>query len=384
MYTNSSGYFTSTKKFKNKVKLIVKFKNNDASVRGMRGIRVWQMLLPVQKKFGPLQGSEINTFTYTFTRQVDLNSKGTQNYVAAITHNAVQQFKDYATAQGTGQPPTGLKFLISKWGKKGDGGLSGMAPLFNKRIYDGLVDEIIYTFIVADPTRVVGGLVRIADLLKEQVDVIINFNVVEVQYINSDLLSEVVYHELAHTAIYKKNGLGWYNEFVDAVTIEIVANFISNKSLVPYGSGNMARSPIIALGEGWPYHYGHSLADARYGTNTSVTTGYDGAGYPVAFYPNGTLHPHLEYLEKYFPNSNKNFPWIPRGLFQDLKDNTISEFTDLRTVDDQVSGFTDSQLFNAISSDVRSPQAYRDRLLQQNSNRQSTQVISLFNQYNYR
>ncbi len=50
---------------------------------------------------------------------------------------------------------------------------------------------------------------------------------------------------------------------------------------------------------------------------------------------------------------------------------------------DDVSGYTNQQIFNALQSDVRSIPAFRDRLLQQNGNNQAANVNLLFQQYGY-
>lgn len=52
-------------------------------------------------------------------------------------------------------------------------------------------------------------------------------------------------------------------------------------------------------------------------------------------------------------------------------------------VNDQVSGFTNAQLFNSIQSDVKSVQQYKLRFQQQNPNNQTIQITNLFSQYGY-
>lgn len=69
---------------------------------------------------------------------------------------------------------------------------------------------------------------------------------------------------------------------------------------------------------------------------------------------------------------------------QDLMDNTPGEFV----VNDPVSGFTISQIFNALQSDVTTVQQYRARLILQNPNSTanpnlSTQITTLFTSYHY-
>ncbi|TXK22433.1 hypothetical protein FVR03_23030 [Pontibacter qinzhouensis] len=366
MYTNNSGRFNSIKKFRNKVKLIVKFKNNDFSIRGIRGIRVYQVLLPIQKKFGPLQGSEINNFAFTFTIRPDINSKGTRNWVAATTHNAVQQFKDLSIAQGTGgNLPTNLKIVLTNWAKVGG---AGSAPLFSVRWIDHLDLAFVNTFIATAASPVAGGLSALAAYMKRQFDITYSYNVTGT--LTSDRVVATIFHELAHAMLYNKAGADWYKAAVDGTIAEILSNGPS-----PYGTGKTANSPLIALNEAWGNHYGQFLAHQRYTTNSSIIN-RQGEAWETT---------RLNYLENYNPNFlGDSFRWIPEGVFLDLMDNTPNETrANFRPVNDAVLGFTNQQLFNALDSDVRSIQAYRARLMQENNNNQLTQVTDLFNQYGY-
>ena len=75
------------------------------------------------------------------------------------------------------------------------------------------------------------------------------------------------------------------------------------------------------------------------------------------------------------------FYWIPKGLMEDLIDNGEPTFT---LVNDQVSGYTISQIFGALQSDVTSVPQFQARLLQQNpGNITNTYMNSLFASYGY-
>ncbi len=85
-------------------------------------------------------------------------------------------------------------------------------------------------------------------------------------------------------------------------------------------------------------------------------------------------------MENFNPNLSADpFKWIPKGLMEDLIDNTPNE----TIVNDQVTGFTIQKIFSALQSDVSSMQQYRTRFLQQNNNSQQSQVNNLFASYNY-
>jgi hypothetical protein len=195
-------------------------------------------------------------------------------------------------------------------------------------------------------------------------------------------IKTTVYHELTHSAHYVKLGNSWYSQFVGAEVNEVINTFFSSNK--PYGDGsNTFDSPIIALGESWAYHIGEFFADREYGAASQP------AGEQFTNYRNGDitgLNSHLIALENYDPHlTGYPFDWIPKGLFYDMMDtrNDINSVPRIVSINDQVTGYTNQQFFNAFSSNITDLTAYRQNLLQQNGNNQSPQVINLFQQYGY-
>lgn len=376
MYTNNSGYFQSNKKFRNSVKLAIKFKNNDATIRGMRGVRVWEILLPVKKVLGPMKGSQINNFTYTFERNDIYNSKGTRYWVAATTHNAVQQFKTYSVQEGTGPlPSSSLKILLTNWAELSG---KGSAPLFSVRWINDLNANFLTAFVFSGVHPIAGYMSDFTSIMKRQIDITYSYNVAPGR-LTSNRVVTTMYHELAHATLYKKAGANWYEAVVDGTIEEMIASGFGDYS--PYGDGTTANSGIIAVNEAWGNHFGYYLANKRYGSVINCVSPQDNA-YEVC-----SLNGFISYaaaLEAFDPNYIDDLhSWIPVGILWDLHDPS-NEVRPPNAVHDQVSGFTNSQLFQAMASDVRSPQAYRNRLLQLNGNAQSTQINFLFAEYGYR
>jgi len=128
---------------------------------------------------------------------------------------------------------------------------------------------------------------------------------------------------------------------------------------------------------------GHFLADQRY-AHRSAQANEQGIGYlnnnSVAL-----LSSHLNLLEDFDPSRTGDpFRWIPKGLMYDLMDNRNDNNAVPRRIplDDNVTGYTIQQIFNALQSDVTSLQQYRVRLLTQNTNN-PTGVTSIFTFYGY-
>ncbi|HXH99754.1 MAG TPA: hypothetical protein VNI52_05775 [Sphingobacteriaceae bacterium] len=364
-YTDNTGHYQMTKRFKNKVRVNIKFKNSDAEVRGMRGIRLWQMLFPIKKTLGIFNGDNVkNNINYTFPLFTDPGSKGNKYWAGATTHNAVQDYREYAPQEGIGLPPTGIKIILTRL-------VSGAAtPMWNKRTLDLLPEEFVKQFLISPYGLVVGGLNALVLVLKHQIDIAVSY-----QNTTSDRLKETLFHELTHAAHYEALGNSWYNSFVDAEVSEIIGNFGGTYS--PYGQKSGSNSPIIALGESWAYYMGHYLADKQYGFNSGLAV-EQGFGY-TNNNPVSGLSSHLNLLEDFSPyRIDDPFYWIPQGVFYDLKD-TRNENT---PVVDQVSGYTNQQMFNAFQSNIYDLQDYRLKLIQQTSN-QPTEVTDLFFRYGY-
>lgn len=102
--------------------------------------------------------------------------------------------------------------------------------------------------------------------------------------------------------------------------------------------------------------------------------------------PVNGLSSHLNLLEDFSPDRTIDpFHWIPYGLFYDLIDNRNDHLAiPLRVdIDDAVFGYTNQEMFNALSNDIRNLRDYRVRLLNNNGNNQGIQVTQLFNRYGF-
>ncbi len=375
VFTDNTGHFVFTKRFKHKVRISEKFKNTDARIYGIRGVRVWQMFFPIKRTFGIFSGDKSNLLLLN-NQGGPVNSKTNRYWAGATTHNAVQEHRDYASQFSFSTAPATLNIYITNWGIA-----EGLAstPLFNKRFLTNLPSSFINTFLVNTTVQFVAGGIpaMLAVFTRVNVDMAVDYHTTLDRF-TSDWLKETVYHEMSHASHYTKAGTTWYTQFVNAELAEILLHPSGN--LNPYGDGLTSNSPIIALGEGWAYHIGHFLTDQRYGVN--ATTANDGQGnFNPTMTPPLIAHPHIDVLEFFNPNFTSDpFRWIPKGLMEDLIDNTPNETA---PVVDNVNGFTTSQLFNALQSDVTTVPQYRARFIQQNPVNQTANVTNLFAQYHY-
>lgn len=102
-FTDNNGRYTFSKSFRNKVSIFIKFKNQNAIITGLRGVRLWQILFPVKIKMGTYRG-DINNLAYNVTGDDDVRSRSARHWAAATMHNKVQEYRDYAGATRNNEP----------------------------------------------------------------------------------------------------------------------------------------------------------------------------------------------------------------------------------------------------------------------------------------
>jgi len=372
-YTDNNGHFQFTKRFKHKVKINVKFKNNFAAIKVFRLTQFWRMLYPITATIGVFEGNKSN-ITHNFDKiNTTVAAHGNLFWAGATVHNSVLEYRDFATQENFGAPPNHLKIFITRWAHG-----SGMTPMWNKRWFSGLPQEVAFTFFVGLIYLPAAGVTAFLTVLKHEVDMGISYRGPTDDYTTffSDDLKTTAYHELTHAAHYAALGNDWYGQFVNSEINQVINTFF-NSDHSPYGDGNNMDSPIIALGESWAYHMGQYLADRQYGAASRE------AHEQFTAYFNGNipgLNCHLIALENYDPHlPNYPFNWIPKGLFYDMMDNRNEN----NPVVDGVLGYTNQQFFNAFGSGITALAAYRQNLLQLNGNNQAAQVTNLFQQYGY-
>lgn len=370
VFTNDNGAFSFTKRFK-KVTLVVKMKNNNTAVRGLFGVRLWNIVWPLKKNIGKYKGDLSNTL-YTFFRQEAVQTRGMQDWVGVTAFNKRTDYGGLAIQDDLPGVPAYMDLFITPLTG------SAAAPMFPHRYPNN--NELLSFFV----QRFMLGValfpqyaLMLNEVARSRVDLLYGYNRFH-ENLDSDDISEVMFHELSHAQHYNQVGNDWWHEFVLSELTETADN--AGTQFDPYGQGNTVRSPIIALGESWAYHYGRVLADRVYGINFSSNQVEQGQTYtngnPVA-----GLSSHLNLLEDFDPvfRPNDPFRWIPQGIYYDMFDIRNENFP----VFDQVSNYTNQQFFNALDADIFTLQNYRIRLLQENGNNQQNEVTQLFTNYGY-
>ena len=139
----------------------------------------------------------------------------------------------------------------------------------------------------------------------------------------------------------------------------------------PHGNATFADADIIAVAESWAEHIGLTFADKTYPTNsvTSITRTY------------------IEELERTW-NEVPNH--IPIGLYHDLIDGGTeptswnADRSASTTVNDNVSGFTNQQIFSCLNANTTSINNFQTQLINTqlaNTTNTPTNVNLLFGSY---
>ena len=374
--TDDNGRFTTGKNYR-RVEVTVYFDNSRLHVKGLRGVRFWQMELPMSQGLGRYSG-DLSAVDHVFSEGTDFRSRMYRNWWGAQLMNAYVEYNTMATAFGTGTLPTDMVILLTNWG--GASG-TGSAVMNRKRVNNGTIPREWIGFYVANP--LLNGVTTLFNYLVQghflkRIDITLGYNVNFAW--RSDMVKALMYHELSHAAHFNKVGAAWWNSFVYAEETTIIRHTGAND---PYGDGTDGiSSEYISVGESWAEHMARTMCDRQYpGTNSTEVI----APGPTPNYfnniPVAGLTSHLNYLEGYNPNdANNPFRWIPEGIFYDLID---ARNEPSNPIIDGVSNFTNAQVWNALDADIRSMPQYRDRLIGENPNNQTVQVRNLFAQYRF-
>jgi len=351
-YTDANGCWSIKHEYYGNSWMWVKFRNSRCSVRGPgNGLNViWQWATSIKhyvgENWGPnFSDSKINYHLWTIS-----GSHAHLYWGAATVNNSVEEFYVYANNHGINPPPNYLDVFLAH--NRTDGfSLMGAQYTLSASVSVLLMQSVWF----AGPFGIVIGLVGSSAAIAYLPDVQIGLNIIK-----SDKLKRLVYHELAHSSHYTKVGI-WY--WTDLATNEILAN--------GHGNENSPGADRIALCESWAEHIGKTIAHNTYPSNslTTITATY------------------LNRLERTW---NETANHIPIGLYNDLIDNgyepqSYDEYGGgFSYVIDNVSGFSNHQMFNCLTPTIMSVDEFRQELINtQLSNTPNTvsDINLLFNSY---
>ena len=359
VYTNASGSFTAEENFRGKVDIKIIFTNSHYKMRST--------LVNLFDNIDYKIANEVTSYKLVICRGDRTGSapsgwnwkKDNELWAYATISNAVEDYYGYCSTENIGTPPNTIRIWANS--NKKDKSWGGSAPMFSHgmKYYTLNWDKWwkYATNVLYIP--VTNVLMNVFQWFLP--DVIFNFNRNSLE--SSNELNETVFHELAHASHFNKVGAGFWDNYI---------NYMVNEG--SYGDGNGKDADLVAISETWGFHMGWHLCRTKYPTNPIVTLAGE-----ENFVPGQKGGIDVGWVWDASTSSNQRTGWIPRGLMLDLIDTQVDNVRG--TFNDNAGAFTNQEIFNALDKDVRSPQQFRDRLMSETSNRDQTDVNSLFEAY---
>jgi hypothetical protein len=373
-YTNSNGYFIATKSFGGDVDITVQFENLKCRIRST--------LINISGTADIKLANEVTSLKMVICRD---NRNTTSNplpsgyssfkddkgWAWATTFNAIQEYWAYCYSNSVGRPPYEIRVWVNR---NSDKEHSGACPLFHlgHAFYNLNMDNfwdfaLNYLYIPLS-----NSLLQVYDTFLP--DIIVSYGK---DNTNSAYLSELVFHEFGHASHYVKVGNDFWNKLLNYEVTSYVNTIFTYKSV--YGDGTGTNYNIAGLAESWAYHIGWSFLKLKYTTNPIMLSSAQENFYP---YERGITNSYWD--ASWSGNKVAYFKgWIPAGIMYDLIDNSYEYIrgTYPDSYYDNASGYTNAKIFNALDDDVEGITAFRDNLLDENSNLDSDDVLDLFEAY---
>lgn len=359
----------------------VVFRSDRVTIRGLRGVRVWEYGNPVRDQ-AHLNSPPYNNIRLVYFPENDDARRAKTHWYAATANNALYEYDAFAQDDGIAQPPQDLDILLTNF----EG--NAAAPMLDdiRRSAPALVQ----LFFPAWPVNVIAGLLNIPQPLTAWVqgqlnslpgryfveyapDVVYNYgNEIDTP---SDRIKAIFYHEYAHASHFSalNNNSYWLENIA-----YVIGNTIDEVN-PPFGNLTRPGAERCAIIEMWGGHMEEVYADRRYGVFHSNN--------PSPFADIQNRRRHIFQLEQFNPNNLADEDrWIPVGLFWDLIDHNADNPPGVNDpVQDFIRNYQHSQCLQAISDSPQTVQAVRN-MLRGNflpPGQSQTNVNMLFLEYGY-
>jgi hypothetical protein len=386
--TDGNGHFFIDKPYKRKATVLVKFKNNRATTRGINGVlKVWQYVFPVKHKLGKFYNNDLQNITFTFPRETNPHTETARKWVAAITMNAVWDIDQFNQQNNIAAFPRLKIWLSSRITSDASAPMLNyvLAPVIGSleaqaeyAIVSGILDKLLMFVPYAGQALVV--LKRVLEMNKP--DVTLRYGDGQGQYaLESRELYNTMIHEFSHATHYwglvQEQPLGggsqyWWNN--------------AKYTIIHGGYGEKSNngSERVALVEAWGYFAGNTGNAFKYGNGVF-------AGNPTANVirfdeirqlENAIVRNTVSITTRFDGPGNTSYyrGWIPCGMLHDFTDNGEDPFTGIT---DNVNAYNINGVFRGLRFTNNTVQEYRQQLLNQNGNLQANEVNNLVGQYGF-
>lgn len=352
--TDASGNFYIDKSYRKKARVIVKFTNNYAAVRGIGSLlKVWEYAFALQHDLGTFERSAMQSVSHTFPYEANTDTRAALQWVAAHFMNTLFEFRQYCASEGLPMPPSNLNVWVSDRVTQ-----AASAPML-RAITSSSDIEVVNQYLFPNSTTSVLKPLKIyrPDITMRIQDAWGNTR-------DAANVSATFFHELAHSIHFGQVGSAYW-------AAEILYTVAHNG----YGQKNDSGAERAAVVEAWGFYLGPTFNIKKYMVFAT----------PAAA---AIRNIDLRMLEVQSNDNNVPFAfdgsvsrgWIPAGFLHDCTD--VGE--PLSTlINDQVSGYTPKMLFRGFTSSITHVQPLKGNILSNNGNNQATQMNNLLTGYGY-
>ncbi len=356
-YTDDNGYFSCNETYrKNRdVNIIIIFENEYVDIRGIKGLNFLDVFFTERKNIGEFENGSLENINYTFNNSTDLNSNNKRFWMACHMLNTIREHHIYCSLEGIQTPPKGLNLWLTNAGKNGYSlSTDAAAPMLKQMGNSSIILDATKLFLVSSGHPYYAISLQV--LLQYPPDITYNYSGSEAaKNINSDEIAQTLFHELSHASHYSKVGNSFWTSYI--------AYIVQHKG---YGDASKNGSGRIAISEAWAEFCGARFAHLRYGDNTSI---------------GNTWVTEIENFIPYYTDNTWN--WRPYGIMHDLADVGEPDWYNVPDVIDNVSGYSISQCFGSMDSDVTSVSEYKGRFISEYGSAQQSNINLLFKSYGY-
>jgi hypothetical protein len=361
-YTNDNGFFQCDKDYKHTRNVVVKvfFENQYVKIRGIQGGGILAMFNVEDNTLGTFSNNNLENINYIFTNTPTLQSSTKRKWIACHGLNSVLEYRNYCISNGVTTPPGNLNMWIS--GERREDGFTWVkwaaAPMLKQMSNSSMITNVA-KFVISAKSPLFAALIQVFQIFAP--DITYNYSSNTDYYTNSDRITQIFYHELAHASHYAKVGNNYWTVYI----AYIIAN-------LGYGTSDSYGAGLVAISEAWAEFCGTRFTHLKFGNNNSNPENNNS---------------WLEYIERFKPYPNPDnwsyWNWIPDGIMHDLTDIGEPVWSDNPNVIDNVSGFTISQCFGSMDPDITTVNGYKNRFILEYGITQQTSINTLFTTYGY-
>jgi len=343
-WTNNTGNFFINERYRGRVHIDLEFTNNNATIRGIRGARIWQIVDAVDVEVGEFRNRNMENISFTIVNSNNVTSETKRRWMSAAACNALEEYRDLATFNNIATPPSDLNIWLTTEITVND---AGSAPML-KRIANTSALNSFITFKLVQTGHVAFAAIKVI-LEQFPPDISYGYNTTNANNLLSDQIAELFYHEFAHASHYSQVGNNYWAIYIGYI--------LANNG---YGNINTTGSARIEISEGWADFVGHNFSHARYGLNFSIVDNYRNT------------------IDLFQPRPI-SFPFNSGGTMHDMTD--VMELNG--AIRDEVQTYTMQEIFEALQPNIVSVPQFRDEVLMRNNFKEQLPMGVLFGDYGF-